>query len=329
MTITALTVNDEETLSIAGSATTGTTTITTLTANDLTTLTLTGSGSTAHIAITNAIAGAANLATVTASGVAGNVTVNASQSTANMTFTGSLTGSNVLTGGTGSDTITGGTAADTLTGGNGTDNISGNAGDDVLAGGIGADVITGGIGDDTLVGGAGNDNLTGGEGADKFFLHAANGVDTIVDFLVGTDDIRVGTAQSGEAVLLGAVTEAAPITTAGAAQAFANQNVYYVSFNGAAANLTTGGTATLSVADLTATTLTALATYLDERFNGTGTNTHEVVVAVNWTAGGSTSTYIYEHVEANASAALEAAELTLVGIVSRGTTILTTGDIIA
>ncbi len=330
VTVAALTINDEETISIAGSSTTGSTTITTLTANDLVTLTLTGA-STGAFVITNAIAGAANLATVTASAVVGAVTVNASQSTANMTFTGSLTGSNTLTGGTGSDTITGGTAADTITGGNGADSITGNAGDDVLAGGIGADALVGGIGADTLTGGAGNDSLTGNEGADAFVLHATNGVDTITDFLVGTDDLKVATGQSGETAMLGAVNEVAPITAAGAANSvtFADNSAYYVSFNGAAANLTTAGTATLSVADLTATTLTALAAYLDERFASSATNGDDVVLAVNWTAGGSTTTYIYEHVEADATATIVAAELTLVGIVSRGTTILTTGDFIA
>jgi hypothetical protein len=204
--------------------------------------------------------------------------------------------------------------------------INGGAGADSLLGGLGADSIVGDIGDDTITGGVGNDTLLGGDGADDFVFEAAsNGVDSITDFVVGTDDLRI----TGN--VLAAVTEIAPITAAGAADSvtFADNNVLYVSMNGAAANLTTGGTATLSSADLTATTLTNLAAYLDERFATSANNTDDVLLVINWTAGGSTSTYLYEHIEANANATIQAAELTLLGVVTRGsTTPLTTGDVI-
>ena len=53
--------------------------------------------------------------------------------------------------------------------------------------------IAGGAGDDTIFGQGGNDTLTGGTGADTFVysMTEANGNDTITDFAVGTDIIRL------------------------------------------------------------------------------------------------------------------------------------------
>jgi len=339
ITIAALTVNDEETLNIqSGTHADEDLTITTLNASDLTTLNLSGN---ADVIITNAIVGSANLATVSAAAVQGAVTVNASASTANMTFTGSLSGTNVLTGGTGADTITGGTVADTIVGGNGADNISGNAGNDVLLGGIGADVINGGIGDDTIIGGAGNDTLTGDVGADVFGLQASNGVDTINGFVSGTDDISLGVVAAAQNALspatalvtLNGVLSGQEIAAgAGGANSvtiLAADDYLIFNLNGAAANFTTAGTATLTAADLTATTLTALAAYLDERGVTAGA-ADEALIAINWTAGGSTQTYLYRFEHGGAiNTTVEAGELTLVGIVDRGTTALVAGDFIA
>jgi len=338
ITIAALTVNDEETLNIqSGTHADEDLTITTLNASDLTTLNLSGN---ADVIITNAIVGSANLATVSAAAVQGAVTVNASASTANMTFTGSLSGTNVLTGGTGADTITGGTVADTIVGGNGADNISGNAGNDVLLGGIGADVINGGIGNDTIIGGAGNDTLTGDVGADVFGLQASNGVDTINGFVSGTDDISLGAvavAQNALSPATALVTLSGDLSgqeiAAGAGGAnsvtiVAADDYLIFNLNGAAANFTTAGTATLTAADLTATTLTALAAYLDERVV-TANIADEALIAINWTAGGSTQTYLYRFADGLTNTTVEAGELTLVGIVDRGTTALVAGDFIA
>ncbi|MCS6954620.1 MAG: hypothetical protein NZM33_17420, partial [Bryobacteraceae bacterium] len=294
----------------------------------LKTLTVTGQNA---FTIANAIGGAAALATINATGLSANFTVNASTSTANMTVDGSNTGSNNITTGTGNDTIKGGTAADTIVGGNGDDVIYGGAGADSLTGGLGADLIYGEIGNDTITGGAGNDTLWGGDGADVFVfgdnnavLGGNNGVDRIMDFVSGTDDIDVTNG------LLTAVVAETVVTAAGGANSItlADNDVYYISMNGAAANLTTGGTATLSASDLTAATLSALAAYLDERFVTSGNNGDDAIFVINWTAGGSTKSYIYEFTEANGNNTIEAAELVLVGIVERGTTVLTTGDIV-
>lgn len=322
-TYAAVTVDNEETLTIkSGSHANEDLTITTLSAADLKTLTLTGTGD----IIIGSATGASNLSTVNAAAVAGAVTIDNSNSTADATMTGSKTGANTLTGGTGADTITGGTLADTLIGGNGNDTIDGGSGNDTLHGGIGNDTLLGGIGDDLLVGGAGNDTMTGGVGADDFFFTADNGKDTITDFVVATDDINVSVPGG---LLGGAINNESIIGIGNPnSEIFADNNVYYVSANGAAGNLTNGGLNTLTGTDMTAAG-TALATYLDERFQTSGIKDDDVVIAFNWTAGGSTTTYVYEHVEATVGdTAITGAELTLVGVVERGSSVLTTGDFI-
>ena len=76
--------------------------------------------------------------------------------------------------------------------------ILGNTGSNVLNGGAGDDTLDGGAGNDRLYGGAGNDRLTGGFGNDSFVfntaLNAATNVDTIVDFNVAQDTIRLDNA---------------------------------------------------------------------------------------------------------------------------------------
>lgn len=139
-TVKALTVDNEELLTITSTNTTGVT-ITTLNAADVTTLTLTGA---ADVIITNAIGGSVVLATVDASNLAGAATVNASNSLVAVTATGNASTGGVFTftGASGNDVITGGLAADVLSGGAGRDTITGGEGADYINGGAGRDTIT-------------------------------------------------------------------------------------------------------------------------------------------------------------------------------------------
>jgi len=117
-----------------------------------------------------------------------------------------------LFGGTGNDTIIGGSTSDTIQDDGGNNLLIGGGGDDLIQTfGTGSDTLIGGTGSDfldesfgggndslsgedgadTLVGGTGNDTLTGGTGADAFrFNFPAEGIDTITDFVVGTDAIQ-------------------------------------------------------------------------------------------------------------------------------------------
>jgi Ca2+-binding RTX toxin-like protein len=62
-----------------------------------------------------------------------------------------------------------------------------------MKGGSGADTLNGGDGNDSLIGGAGNDLLAGNDGKDVFIVNTAtaNNVDTILDFVTGTDKIQL------------------------------------------------------------------------------------------------------------------------------------------
>lgn len=98
-----------------------------------------------------------------------------------------------VAGGTSAVAITGG-AADEIIGGNAADNVlDGGEGNDTLMGRGGADTLRGGMGNDFLYGSLDNDTLTGGAGSDQFAIgtYAPLGVDTITDFVSGTDTLLV------------------------------------------------------------------------------------------------------------------------------------------
>jgi len=87
-----------------------------------------------------------------------------------------------------------------LFGNDGNDILNVDGGADTLLGGAGDDKLNGGAGDDLLIGGFGNDMLTGGQGRDIFVLedplsYAAkfftSMTDTVTDFDIGVDKIRV------------------------------------------------------------------------------------------------------------------------------------------
>jgi serralysin len=77
-------------------------------------------------------------------------------------------------------------------------NGTGNSLNNQIIGNIASNIISGGAGNDTLDGGAGNDTLTGGSGTDWFyFADKTNGVDSITDFVSGTDVIGVSASGFG------------------------------------------------------------------------------------------------------------------------------------
>ncbi|MBD2142004.1 hypothetical protein H6F39_11680 [Anabaena sp. FACHB-1250] len=137
--------------------------------------------------------------------------------------------------------------------GAGADRIIGNDLDNRLVGGAGNDVLVGGAGNDVLTGGAGNDVLTGGAGNDVFslvgnaaFTVASQGVDTIQDFGVGSDQILL--SKSVFASLTSVVNELAVVEDddlAGTSNglivySFSSGSLYY-NQNGAAAGFGAGG----------------------------------------------------------------------------------------
>lgn len=91
----------------------------------------------------------------------------------------------------GNDSVNGGAGDDNLFGGGGDDTVDGGAGDDTLWGGGGDDTVDGGAGNDTLWGGGGNDLFTGGGGGDVFIFASGHGDETITDFDLVEDSLRL------------------------------------------------------------------------------------------------------------------------------------------
>ena len=69
--------------------------------------------------------------------------------------------------------------------------VEGTAASDVLSGTAENDAISGLEGDDFITGGVGNDQLTGGDGTDRFFFFDGDGADTITDFDINWEKIKI------------------------------------------------------------------------------------------------------------------------------------------
>jgi Ca2+-binding RTX toxin-like protein len=196
-----------------------------------------------------------------------------------------------------------------ITASGGADTIVTGANNDTIRGAAGIDVITAGAGNDTII-------LSADTDADKIVFSggattvanqlAANGLDTITGFVSASDTINVAALGDGTT---GASSTA--ITAAAAQGALTDDQSQIISTNGQAANLTTGGTATVS--DFT--NLTEVAAYLSERF--TAAANAEAVIIINDTNGANDTSYVYTFDESGAATTITAAELALVGIITR------------
>jgi Ca2+-binding RTX toxin-like protein len=131
--------------------------------------------------------------------------------------------------------IKGNSGNNTLNGGDGNDNLNGGDGADTLTGGDGNDNLNGSDGIDTLIGGLGNDTLTGGVGNDIFrFNDQSEGIDTIQDFTVGEDKIRISASGFSNALSIGTLASSAFLSGAGITMASDTfQRLIYNSTNGA------------------------------------------------------------------------------------------------
>jgi hypothetical protein len=250
-------------------------------------MTVTGAG---NLSFTTGSLAANVNSTIDASAVTGTVTINANGATGNgFALKGSATKANTITGTNQNDIITGGTGVDTLVNTN-------NAATDT----------------DTM-------DFVSDSSADIFEISAVVGRTTIANFDAATKAAgsTAGTAEdlvnvSNDAVDGGEVV----ITTTAAIGAVTTDRTYVIEQAvGNAGALITTGSATLVTADFTATTLTNVAAYLSERFQGDNdTNADEAVVFV---LNNGTNTYIYAYADSTtANTTIDAGELSLVGVLT-------------
>lgn len=341
---TVTTLNGIETLTISATAadisTTGAIAFAGITDRDLSSLTVTTIGNVTLGTIT--AAGVLGTGALTSINLAGATGTNAS------TFTigaATVNGALVITGAINGNTITNTNAQDTtdqviFTGNVGVDNMNnagftgivvadGKAGNDVLVGGANADALTGGEGADVITGGASNDaivltevvaaidNVVFSGGAVTLANQlAANGFDSITGF-TSVDTINV--ALLGDGTTGAAVTA---ITAAAAQGALTDDRAQVISTTGAAANLTTAGTAV--VTDFT--NLTQVSAYLTERFTAAANS--EAVFIINNTTTGANTSFVYSFIESGVANTIIAAELILVGQISNGGTALANANVV-
>ncbi|MCC4116532.1 calcium-binding protein [Aromatoleum toluclasticum] len=210
-------------------------------------------------------------------------------------------GNDTIFGGDGKDNIKAGDGNDIIDGGNGADNMAGGAGDDtyvvseakdkiveqanggndtvisssdfslaklanvenVTLTGLADSDATGNAGANILDGNAGSNVLTGGAGADVFVFNDATGVDTITDFVSGTDDLWIDNSVFTAFTTDGALAAGNFVGEAGAVAHDADDflvfdttsgNLYYDadgSGAGAAVQIATLSTGTLTADDVT------------------------------------------------------------------------------
>ncbi|MFY0310549.1 Hint domain-containing protein [Leisingera sp. D0M16] len=212
-------------------------------------------------------------------------------------------GDDVIEGGAGADTLIGGAGGDTLAGGDGDDYIEGGAGNDSLTTGLGNDTLIGGEGDDTLKNSAGDDSLVGGVGNDS--IVATDGNDTL-DGGAGNDTLYGG--NNNDLLIGGADADLmygeADADTFEMSDGFGNDTLeggeagtdfdtvdltavtsgLTVTYTGGEAGTITGGTDTITFAEIEALNLTDQADVVDAADDSAG-------VAIDAGAGDDTVTF--------------------------------------
>jgi Ca2+-binding RTX toxin-like protein len=219
-------------------------------------------------------------------------------------------GDNVLNGSTGSDTVSYifagaavsvnlGLAGAQATGGSGNDSY---VSIESVVGSNFADTLTGSTLANFIDGAQGADMLAGGAGADNFVFNNLLGSDTITDFVSGSDKLRIGQAGiavgDGDTVVEGAVTLAGP-------GGFANSAEYVVVTADIAGSITTASAAARI---------------------GSATSSYAIGRKALFMVDNGSTSALYLFTAADADAAVEANELTLLATLTG--TASTTGDLV-
>jgi hypothetical protein len=196
--------------------------------------------------------------------------------------------------------------------------VIGTAGNDYFAAADSGSTIQGAAGDDYI-------KLSGGTDTVIFSASGSQGSDTVASFTQGTDKLNV------VAMAAGTITAATLISAAATVDSTANRKDFLQAFTTAdGATIKTGGSATIAAADLTASALTNVAAWIAERFTGnSSTATADTgIYVINWTASGTTKSYVYQWDNDTTANVVQAAELKLVGTIDRGATALANTDFV-
>lgn len=258
-------------------------------------------------------------------------------------------GDDTLAGGAGNDTLTGGAGADVFTVASGTDTITdfavgdtlsisasatavatgvlnftgytvSNSGTVIISGTGSADTIVGTGGVDVITGAAGNDAITTGAGADTVVMGAsaaANGVDTIADFTPGAagDKLQFATSlvsagiEGGGGAFTGAITTFSTSSNTGSNPSNPGTNV------GGKVALYDAGSGNILNVDATSKIATILSATGNSADLSVAASSSAVILAG---ATGSSTVYVY-YVVNDATAAVTASEVTLVGTITLST----------
>ena len=120
------------------------------------------------------------------------------------------------------DCINGGSGDDLLYGNEGQDALNGDDGNDTIYGGKDSDILNGGAGDDWLFGDGGEDTLIGGSGSDRFVLNSNSGIDTVLNFEVGTDKFVLADGLSFESLGINSTANGYVLQVAATGEVLAN-----------------------------------------------------------------------------------------------------------
>jgi Ca2+-binding RTX toxin-like protein len=137
-------------------------------------------------------------------------------------------------------------------------NGTGNTLDNSLLGNTAANVLNGNSGNDVLNGGLGNDTLIGGAGIDTFvfdsLLNATTNRDTLTDFSVTDDTLRLDQTVFAKLTTLGGLSAAFFCSSTTGAAADSNDYILYNTSSGALAYDTDGNGAGAAIQFATLTT---------------------------------------------------------------------------
>ena len=299
--ILAVSLANEESITINSLGGTGSNFVGALTNTAATSVTATGDNALSFASMSSTVVTTIDASAMTAAFIMG---------------TNAGTVASTISGGTGADTLTGGTAADSMVGGAGNDSITGAAGNDSISGDAGDDTINAGDGVDSITAGAGNDTIAvttvgdfinlasaevviGGDGNDNLSFDSAVATTIAATDLAGISGIETitidGTAQAGSVTLTDAVYTANGATTLAIVDGDLTQGT-----------LTVDASALTSANSITVTANTA--TMSDSLVGGAGNDTFTFAGATGLEAGdtvnGGSGTADTISVDASAAATL-------------------------